>query len=32
MSLIIMFGVGFILGMYIAAQIEKKIDRDINKK
>ena len=29
---IIMFGVGFVSGMYVVTQIEKGIDRNINTK
>ena len=32
MELIIMFGLGVVVGMYLTSQIEKKIDNDINNK
>ena len=32
MELIIMFGLGVLVGMYLTSQIEKKIDNDINNK
>jgi hypothetical protein len=29
---VVMFGVGFVSGMYVCTQLEKSIDRNINTK